>query len=241
MQNAEIKRLGSPKPQPSNVQVKYRGAKMRTHPTATANSPPPSLPFDHGRQPPQPENENARVFGVAWDALRFPGMRHRIPETPTEVPGLYPATVALCHALLNPRHTLWIDQLEHTLLRQWCRHRTIGRLVTNPETADFTLVTTPSRMPALYHLNIGDGSDPATATTLLIQVTAFDPKGELLWSPKDSAASHQARVEGLPSSFWRQREELQEMLPWGIDIFFIHDHSFVALPRSLPVKPPQEA
>jgi alpha-D-ribose 1-methylphosphonate 5-triphosphate synthase subunit PhnH len=157
------------------------------------------------------------------------------------VPGLFPATEALCHALLNPGHTLWIDQPKRSRLHQWCRHRTAGRLLTSPETADFTLVTNSACMPAFHHLNIGDGSDPATATTLLIQVAALGTEGELLWRPKRSGAPQQARVKGLPPSFWRQREELQEMLPWGIDIFFIHGHSFVALPRSLPVKAPQGA
>jgi alpha-D-ribose 1-methylphosphonate 5-triphosphate synthase subunit PhnH len=95
-------------------------------------------------------------------------------------------------------------------------------------------------MPSLYHLNIGDGSDPATSTTLLIQVTAFDSGRQLLWSPKGLDASEESPVLGLPPAFWRQREELQEMLPWGIDIFFIHGRSFVALPRGVPIRSQHE-
>lgn len=205
---------------------------MWTQPTATAGAGPPYPPF--GRRSPFPQK--AHIFGRAWDALRFPGLRHRVPQAPPPVPGMFPATAALCHALLNAAHSLWIDQPQHALLHQWCRYHTKGRIESSPETADYTLITCPAQMPSLYHLNIGDGSDPATSTTLLIQVAAFDSGRQLLWSPKGLDASQEPPVLGLPPAFWRQREELQEMLPWGIDIFFIHGRSFVALPRSVPVR-----
>jgi phosphonate C-P lyase system protein PhnH len=201
---------------------------------------PPSV---SGCMPPQgysgmglsPLPSNAAVFSAAWNALRFPGMRQSTPDTHTPVHGLYPAAAALCKALLNSARTIWIDQPDKSLLHQWCLWRTEGLLSPSPEKADFTLVTCPSCMPALYHLNIGDGRDPATATTLLIQVPELDPQGDFLWDPSKNRVSPQKAIPGLPKAFWRQRFELQEMLPWGIDIFFIHDRSFVALPRNVSV------
>lgn len=204
---------------------------MWTPPTAAECMPPQSY-SGMAQAPPPPD---ASVFSAAWNALRFPGMRHSVPNTQTPVCGLSPAAAALCNALLNSARTIWIDQPDRSLLHQWCLWRTAGLLAPGPEKADFTLVTCPSCMPALYHLNIGDGSDPATATTLLIQVPALDPQGDFLWDPSKDRVSPQKAIPGLPKAFWRQRIELQEMLPWGIDIFFIHDRNFVALPRSVSV------
>jgi alpha-D-ribose 1-methylphosphonate 5-triphosphate synthase subunit PhnH len=158
-------------------------------------------------------------------------MRHNVPPAPPPVPGLFPATAALCRALVTAGRSLWIDQPERSLIHQWVRQRRAARLIPHPETADFTLVTTPSRMPSLYHLNIGDGANPATATTLLIQLADLNALEKLLWNPVGAGSASPDETPELPPTFWQQREELQEMLPWGIDIFFIHGCSFVALPR----------
>jgi alpha-D-ribose 1-methylphosphonate 5-triphosphate synthase subunit PhnH len=151
------------------------------------------------------------------------------------VPGLYPATAALCLALATAGRSLWIDQATHSLLHQWCRYGTAASLVADPGNADFTLVTAPAEMPSLYRLNIGDGTDPATATTLLIQLPTLEAGCDMLWNPANPEAFPQERLEDIPPHFWQERRELQEMLPWGIDIFFLHDSSFFCLPRTMRV------
>ena len=188
---------------------------------------------------------NPLVFNTAWDALRLPGMRHKVEVASPPVPGLFPATVALCQALVTAGRNLWLDQPSRSLIHQWFCHKSDVCLVSSPEQADFTLVTSPARMPSLYELNIGDGADPATATTLLIQLTDLDALERSLWQAAVARHSgldpHVDTTEcalldespDLTPTFWHQREELQEMLPWGIDIFFIHDGSFVALPRDM--------
>jgi alpha-D-ribose 1-methylphosphonate 5-triphosphate synthase subunit PhnH len=178
---------------------------------------------------------NPDVFKVAWDALRFPGMRFDISAAMPTVPGLYPATAALCQGLATAERSLWIDQAERSLLHQWFRYSTAASLTTTPSKADFTLVTAPADMPSLYRLNIGDGKDPATATTLLIQLPAIEPGCDMLWNPASPEALPLGRLEGIPPRFWRERIDLQEMLPWGIDIFFIHESSFFSLPRTMKV------
>jgi phosphonate C-P lyase system protein PhnH len=154
------------------------------------------------------------------------------------VPGLYPATAALCQGLATAGRTLWVDQPEGSRLHHWCRHRTAARLVADADKADFTLVTAPADMPALHHLNIGDGADPASATTLLIQLLALDSGRDMLWSQDYADLFPLESLAGIPPHFWQERQELQEMLPWGIDIFFIHDASFFGLPRTMDVTCP---
>lgn len=207
---------------------------MWPSPNVTACLPPPYPPPKLQSVAPADDE----IFSAAWNALRFPGTRHSVPDALTPVRGIFPATAALCQALLGSGRSLWVYHSDRSLLHQWCLWNTEGLLAPSPEKADFTLVTRSSRMPALYHLNIGDGCDPATSTTLLIQVPALDPGGDFLWDPKKKSVSPQEGVHGLPRSFWHQRVELQEMLPWGIDIFFIHEYSFVALPRSVSVSAP---
>lgn len=204
---------------------------MWSQPTASEFMPPNTIP---GMVQPLSSSDRS-VFSGAWNALRFPGTSQSVPKTTTPIHGLYPATVALCRTLLKSGRTIWIDQPGGSPLHQWCLWHTEGLIASSPKNADFTLVTHPSRLPALYHLNVGDGRNPTSATTLLIQVPAFDPKAEFMWDPKKTSVSPQDTIRGLPMSFWRQRMELQEILPWGIDIFFIHKHSFVALPRSMTV------
>lgn len=219
------------------ILFKQRGVKMWTPSAATAC---PLSPYPPGGDCPSlddlsPPPANSEVFKVAWDALRFPGMRFDIPRTMSTVPGLYPATAALCQGLATAGRTLWIDQAERSLLHQWCRYGTAACLVADPGKADFTLVTAPADMPSLYSLNIGDGTDPATATTLLIQLPALEPGHDMLWNPDRPGDSPQKSLEGIPPHFWQERRELQEMLPWGIDIFFIHESSFFSLPRTMRV------
>ncbi len=188
------------------------------------------------RRPQPPRRGSRRMFEIAWDALRTPGLRFDLPSSAPPVAGLYPATAALCQTLALAGRSLWVDQPRHSQIRRWCHRHTEARLVASPAQADFTLVTHPSRLPPLYHLNIGDGSDPATATTLLIQLPMLDYQLELIWSTDRGKGSPPRALHGLPHTFWHQREELQEMLPWGIDIFFLHDCSLVALPRTVHVE-----
>jgi alpha-D-ribose 1-methylphosphonate 5-triphosphate synthase subunit PhnH len=160
-------------------------------------------------------------------------MRFEIPETKPTVPGLYPATAALCQGLATAGRSLWIDQTERSLLHQWCRYGTAACLVADPGKADFTLVTAPAHMPSLHRLNIGDGTDPATATTLLIQLHGVEPGRDTLWNLDRRGVFSLESLEEIPPHFWQERRELQEMLPWGIDIFFIHGDSFFSLPRTV--------
>jgi alpha-D-ribose 1-methylphosphonate 5-triphosphate synthase subunit PhnH len=202
--------------------------------TAAITTPQP-LCLPGGEKSPSPANPE--VFKKAWDALRFPGMRFDLPVKKSPVPGLHPATAALCQALATAERSLWIDQSERSLIHQWCRHASAACLVSSPTNADFTLVTAPACMPSLYRLNIGDGTDPATATTLLIQLPSLEPGLDMLWNPDRLGAFPQESLEGIPPHFWQQRRELQEMLPWGIDIFFIHASSFFGLPRTVNLAP----
>jgi alpha-D-ribose 1-methylphosphonate 5-triphosphate synthase subunit PhnH len=207
-------------------------------PSATTNSPVPTYLHEGNRPPadePSPPPVNPDVFIVAWDALRFPGMWFEIPGARPTVPGLYPASAALCQGLATAGRSLWIDQAERSPLHQWCRYSTAACLTRTPGKADFTLITVPSDMPSLYRLNIGDGADPATATTLLIQLPALEPGSDMLWHPANPGALPQKFLEGIAPHFWQERIELQEMLPWGIDIFFIHESSFFSMPRTMRV------
>ncbi len=187
--------------------------------------------------------ESQEAFRTILHAMAYPGQRTSLKAPPRVPQGLHPAAWVILFALGDSSVRLWMDlPRNHEAFRaaqQVCR----VSVVSDPESADFVLVTQPSQLKPPYGFCIGTELEPERGASIIMQVSSVgvsEPGSEdcqFVLSGPGIPETLEVTLQECPSHFWEWRLGLEHLYPRGVDLYFTEKNSLFCIPRSVCLTP----
>jgi alpha-D-ribose 1-methylphosphonate 5-triphosphate synthase subunit PhnH len=172
------------------------------------------------------------TFRTVLKALSEPALIQTIPDAIDGPAPLYPSTIAVCLALLDPETPVWCDdRAQSHAAASYLRFHCGCPMSQHPTAAAFALI---SNLDALDFGQFAHGTMeyPDRSTTLLIQVPSLVDGPVRAVSGPGIAEPRMLRVGGLPDDFNARWGENVSAFPLGVDILFCCGSDIVGLPRT---------
>lgn len=198
----------------------------------------PSMTEEHpiGAGLPDPVHDSQVIFRNVLEAMAHPGRILTLPPLSEARESLAPASMMICLALVDHETPLWLDESLATpgVIAHLAFH-TGAPLAETALLASIAVLDGPST--SLARFRTGSDAYPEDGATVIIQVPGLSNAGPLTLSGPGVDGETVFGVEGLPGSFWREREAVNGGFPRGIDIILCDGHRIAALPRTTLVAP----
>lgn len=180
---------------------------------------------------PDPVRDSQTVFRLVLDAMAHPGRVLTLPPLSEARNGLAPASAMICLTLVDHETPLWLDESLATpdVIAHLAFH-TGAPLAETALLASVAVLDGPST--SLARFRTGSDAYPEDGATVIIQVPGLSSAGPLTLSGPGVDGEIPFGVEGLPDSFWREREAVNSGFPRGVDIILCSEHRIAALPRT---------
>ena len=149
---------------------------------------------------------------------------------------LHPATGAILLTLLDFETPFWADLGNDSKDIQWIRFHTGAPITPAKQNSLFALCTNYENLEDPDLFNQGTIESPQHSTTLMIQTRGIDNKGPIKLTGPGIKKERFIKLKGIKESFWLKRAEIYKNYPLGIDMIFICDSTFVAIPRTSKVE-----
>jgi len=176
--------------------------------------------------------DSQTVFRAVLDAMANPG---KIMEMPIEIDspkGIAPAAGAVLMTLLDFETPLW-SNLEHDSDGiQWLRFHTGAPFTRAKKNAAFALCTDYDQLGDPEDFDLGTIESPQESTTLIVHTRGIDERATLRLSGPGIQTHTHLKLTGVPHKFFQQRAKLFDTYPLGVDMIFVCDTIFVAIPRT---------
>ena len=175
--------------------------------------------------------DSQAVFRQLLHAMATPG-RIMDLDIPLDVPApLDPAAGALLLCLMDNDTPLWSDLKNASQSIQWLRLHTGAPYTRAPENAAFALYAEERPQdPSLF--NPGTPESPHLSTTLVAQAGGVNKKGRIRLTGPGIETETFLKLDGVAESFLERRAAMARDYPLGVDMIFVCNRSFVALPRT---------
>lgn len=174
-------------------------------------------------------------FRAILNAMARPGTIEALASAPDPPPPLARSAAAACLTLLDHDTPLWLgDDLRTPAAIGYLRFHCGCPMASAPEEARFAL--SAEEAAPMSALPAGTPDYPDRSATLIQQVRALHCKGAMTFAGPGIDDSLSVGVEGLPESFWAERERFCAAFPCGIDILFAAGSFVMALPRGIRVE-----
>ncbi|MFH2093345.1 MAG: phosphonate C-P lyase system protein PhnH [Pseudomonadota bacterium] len=176
------------------------------------------------------------VFRQVLSAMASPGtildigISLVVPET------LHPAAGAILLALLDFETPLWSDLENASPSIQWLRFHTGAPTTFLKQNASFALITDYDNLEDPVLFNPGTIESPDISTTMIVQTRGLDDTGRIRLTGPGIKNQTFLRINGIRENFWRNRSELFDAYPLGVDMIFVCDTTLVAIPRTTKVE-----
>ncbi len=176
--------------------------------------------------------DSQAVFRTVLDAMANPGEIMEIPIEIVPPEGIAPAAGAILMTLLDFETPLW-SNLDHDFAGiQWLRFHTGTPFTRAKKNAAFALCTDYDRPGDPGDFCLGTIESPQESTTLIVQTRGIDKRRSLrLTGPGIQTHTH-LKLTGVPNLFVQQRAKIFNTYPLGVDMLFVCDTIFVAIPRT---------
>jgi len=178
-----------------------------------------------------------RIFRMLLDAMSSPGkLIHS--EIALEAPAPLLATSAgICLTLLDRETPLWLDaKADQPQVREYLRFHCGCTLVARAKDAQFALIADVQSTFPLEQFELGTDEEPERSATLIIQVEALSPEGELKLTGPGIEAARRLHIAPLSPSFLPQLVLNQSRFPRGLDFVFASPSQLAAIPRSTRIE-----
>lgn len=177
-----------------------------------------------------PVHDAQNAFRRVLDALARPGQRVTLDAQVAGLP-LGSALAQLLLTLTDGDTPVWW-QHANAELEQWLRFHTGAAVTRRPAEAAFSVITSPSALPALDTFATGSMAAPESSGTLLVELPSLDTGPAMQWRGPGIQDACTVRLAGLPNDFWPQWQANHAAFPQGVDIVFTCGHEAVGLPRT---------
>ena len=180
-----------------------------------------------------PGRESQQMFRAAMRALAEPGKPVAFGIQISAPTGLTSGAAALLLTLADFETSVWLDAVaaERADISGYLKFHTGTRIVTEPDKANFALITLAGRMPKLYDFAQGLPEYPDRSTTLIAETAAFNTTDWECTGP-GIVGTRMFGVAGVPSDFINFWEHNRLGFPLGVDILFVCGGQIAGLPRT---------
>lgn len=178
------------------------------------------------------------VFHAVMMALARPGSVQPLSPQPDVPSPLSTGLAAVALALADHETTVWLDGAlaADPAVRDYLRFETGARLIGDPASATFALLSDATRLPPLAAFAQGTDDDPDRSTTVLIAVDRLDQGPALRLSGPGIEGETVLRVESLPQDFGAALAGNRAAFPRGVDCLLVAPAAVAGLPRSTRVQ-----
>ena len=179
-------------------------------------------------------HDSQRIFRSVMDALARPAEPRALTGCPAACHGLSPEAAAILLTLADYDTPVWLDPrlaADHEIAA-YLRFHTGARIITDPATATFAVITDVAAMPALETFTQGTPEDPDRSTTLIVQADEISATGPLFHGP-GLPAPVRFSFSPCPVAFASQWLLNTSRFPLGIDLVVVAPGQVAAMPRSL--------
>ena len=181
-----------------------------------------------------PVRDSQMIFRAVLDVMARPGQIATLPALAERQDRLAPASTMICLALIDHETPLWLDEsLMIPGITGYLRFHTGAPLASSPSQASVAVLDGPST--SLTRFKTGSDTYPENGATVIIQVPGLSASGPLTLSGPGVDGEAGFGVEGLPDSFWKEREAVNAGFPRGVDLILCAGDKIAALPRTTRV------
>ncbi|WP_019502512.1 phosphonate C-P lyase system protein PhnH [Pseudanabaena sp. PCC 6802] len=178
-----------------------------------------------------PVNDAQQTFRALLDACAHPGLPSAIASEIHPPVGLTPACASACLTLFDLDVAIWLQPSSEAAVKNWLQFHTGCQFATEPNRADFAVISQIDAMPELDRFNWGTHEQPEASTTLLIQIPSWGG-GRSVTLTGYGILDRRAVRPQVNAAFWEQWEANHQAYPLGIDVFFFTGDAAIGLPRT---------
>ena len=181
-----------------------------------------------------PVFDSQSTFRTLLLANSYPGTVQKIAVHIMPPVGMNVATAAIALTLLDFETKVWLDTTaDKDALADYLAFHCGCSISDTSKEVDFALLCDPKGMPSLSQFNSGSSELPDRSATLIIQVPKLSSsqEGFELTGPGIETTT-KLQIGGVPEIIWREREDMSELFPMGIDLILTCGVDVVALPRT---------
>lgn len=176
--------------------------------------------------------DSQQVFRHLLDAMASPGSIRELdlplePETP-----VHHASGAILLTLMDFETPFWTDLENKNSAVQWLRFHTGAPYTYTSSQSAFALVTDYDEFETPEQFNRGTIESPDHSTTLVIHTRGMDDRGRIRLTGPGIKKERFINLKGIRESFFAKRAQLFQDYPLGVDMIFVCDRQFAAIPRT---------
>jgi alpha-D-ribose 1-methylphosphonate 5-triphosphate synthase subunit PhnH len=144
---------------------------------------------------------------------------------------------SLLLALMETGTALYLpNEAQISIWANYLKFHTACVLTPECQNAEFIWIQDGAHLPSLLSCALGSVEFPETSSTLIIDVNGIEINSESMdakvWTGPGIKEPIQIDIQGISTAFWRERKELRQMYPCGVDVIFCSSTQIVSLPRS---------
>lgn len=176
--------------------------------------------------------DSQKVFRTLLSSMASPGKIMEldvdlIPEEP-----VHHASGAILLTLMDFETPFWTDLENKNTAVQWLRFHTGAPYIHTGTLADFALVTDYDVFDTPEQFNPGTIESPDRSTTLIVHTRGMDDRGRIRLTGPGIQKERFLNLKGIKETFFAKRKKMVSNYPLGIDMIFVCDRHFTAIPRT---------
>ncbi len=176
--------------------------------------------------------DSQAIFRTVLDAMATPGKIMNLPIKIGPPKSLDPAAGAILMTLLDFETPLWSNLAHDSAAIQWLVFHTGAPFSQAKKNTAFALCTDYENLGDPGHFSLGTIESPQESTTLIIQTGGVDKRSSLRLTGPGIQTHTDLKLTGVSNRFIEKRAQIFNTYPLGVDMIFVWDTIFVAIPRT---------
>jgi len=176
--------------------------------------------------------DSQAVFRKLLSAMASPGtIMDMDVDLALEAP-VHHASGAILLTLMDFETPFWTDLENQDPAVQWLRFHTGAPYIYTGNQAGFALVTDYDRFETPEQFNRGTIESPDLSTTLIVHTRGMDDRGRIRLTGPGIPKERFINLKGIRETFFAKRKDISSDYPLGLDMIFVCDRQFTAIPRT---------
>ena len=176
--------------------------------------------------------DSQTVFRHLLTAMAYPGTITGMGITLSCPDRIHGSAGALLLTLMDFETPFWTDLPTDSSEVRWLTFHTGAPVTADPSQAVFALITDTTQPIEPERFNPGTVTSPDRSTTLIIQAQGMAENGKLWLNGPGIEKQTSLNLPGIALNFWKKRTRINQAFPTGIDMIFVHNDRFFAMPRT---------
>ncbi|MCG8549775.1 MAG: phosphonate C-P lyase system protein PhnH [Desulfobacterales bacterium] len=176
--------------------------------------------------------DSQKVFRTLLGAMASPGEIMTLDIDIDAQEPVHHASGAILLTLMDFETPFWTDLENRNAAVQWLRFHTGAPYIHTAGHAGFALVTDYDTFDTPEQFNPGTIESPDLSTTLIVHTRGLDDRGRIRLTGPGIRKERFINFKGIKENFFAKRKNIVQAYPLGIDIIFVCDRQFTAIPRT---------